>query len=194
MTWIRTVSEDEATGQLREVYQRDLDELGFVMEATKAWSARPALAAAYRAFEAVTSAAPGITPRERRLIHLVVAQRIRSTYCVLVYATSLERDLGGPDGIRAVLRDYRAAGLSERETTILDYALAVAVGHPSEADVVRLRQVGLDDGAILDVAAVAAQRLFGSRVYDALSVETDQFFLEQADLVEAVAPGGTAHP
>jgi uncharacterized peroxidase-related enzyme len=194
MTWIKTVSEDEATGSLKELYQKDLDELGFVMEATKAWSVRPALAVAYRTLEAVVSAAPGISTRERRLIHLVIAQRIRSTYCVFVYSSALEREMGGPEGIRAVLRDYRAAGLSERETTILDYALAVAVGHPSEADVVRLRQVGLDDGAILDVAAVAAQRLFGSRVYDALGVETDPFFLEQADLVEVVAPGGTAHP
>jgi len=30
-------------------------------------------------------------------------------------------------------------------------------------------------------------RLFGSRVYEALGVETDSFFLEQTDLVEATA-------
>lgn len=194
MAWIRTVPESEATGPLEQLYRKDLDELGFVMEATKAWSARPDLGLAYRAFQAAVSAAPRLTRREQRLVHLLVAQRIRSTYCVFVYASALERDLGGPEGIRAVLRDYRAAGLSEREAAILDYALAVAIGHPREEDVARLRRVGLDDATILDAAAVAALRLFGSRVYDAIGVETDSFFLEQADLADVVAPGDAAHP
>jgi uncharacterized peroxidase-related enzyme len=189
MAWIRTAPAEEMEGPLDELYRQDLDRLGFVMEATKTWSVRPELGLAYRAFEAAVMAAPGLSARERRLIHLVVAQRIRSTYCVLVYAAALERDLGGPDGIRAVLRDYRGAGLSEREVAVLDYALAVAVGHPTEADVERLRRLGLDDGAILHVAAVAALRLFGSRVYDALGVETDPFFLEQTDLAAAVSAG-----
>jgi hypothetical protein len=47
--------------------------------------------------------------------------------------------------------------------------------------------LGLDGAAILDVAFTAKLRLFGSRVYEALGVETDPFFLEQTDLVEATA-------
>jgi uncharacterized peroxidase-related enzyme len=194
MTWIRTVSEAEAAGPVKEHYQKDLDTLGFVLEGTKVWSLRPQLAAAKRALEAAIAAAPGLSLREQRLIQLVVAQRVRSTGCVFFYASALERELSGLRGVRAVLRDYRAAGLSEREVAILDYALAVAVGHPTEAGVARLRALGLDDGAILDVAATAAYRLFGSRVYDALGVGADPFFLEQADLVEVVAPGEMAHP
>ncbi len=30
MTWIRTVPEDHAAGALKELYQRDIDTLGFV--------------------------------------------------------------------------------------------------------------------------------------------------------------------
>jgi hypothetical protein len=51
-------------------------------------------------------------------------------------------------------------------------------------DVARLREEGLDDASIVDVAVTAALRLFGSRVYDALGVEADSFFLEQQDLIE----------
>lgn len=191
MTWIRTVSEDEATGRLRELYQADLDQLGFVMEATKAFSVRAELAAAYEAFRAAVWGTPGLTQRERRLINLLVADRIRSTYCVFVYATPLERDLGGPVGLRAFLKDYRRAGLSDREVAVLDYALAVTVGHPTQEYIVRLREVGLDDTAILDVAFTAALRLFGSRVYDAIGTDTDPFFLEQTDLAEAIGVGHT---
>jgi hypothetical protein len=85
MTWIRTVDESVATGALRQRYERDLGELGFVMMATKAFSANPALADAYHAFQQAIASQPGLSLREQRLIHAVVANRIHSMYCVLVY-------------------------------------------------------------------------------------------------------------
>lgn len=190
MSWVRTLNEDEATGALQERYQADLDQLGFVMEATKALSANPDLAVAFDALEVAVKKTSHLTARERRLIHLLIADRVHSTYCVLVYASALERDLGGPEGIKAFLRDYRQVpALSEREVAILDYALAAAVGHPTEAPITRLREVGLEDAAIVDVAVTANLRLFGSRLYDALGIEADQFFLEQADLMDVVRQG-----
>jgi alkylhydroperoxidase family enzyme len=84
--------------------------------------------------------------------------------------------------------DHRRAGLSDREVAVLDYALAVAVGGERPELVARLREVGLDDAAILEVAFTAGFRLLGSRLYDALGVETDPFFLEQEDLVGALPP------
>jgi uncharacterized peroxidase-related enzyme len=192
MAWIRTLDEHEATGPLKARFEADLDRLGFVMEATKAVSIKPDLALAWEEFEAAVKRASSLTPRERRLIHLAVAQRIASRYCVLVYGSAAERDLGGLTGVRAFLRDYRSAGLGDREVAILDYALATADGHPTEDHVRRLREVGLDDGAIIDVAVTAALRLFGSRIYDALGIQTDPFFLEQTDLVEVVDAGSRA--
>jgi len=187
MAWVRLLGEDEVSGELRARYEADLNQLGFVMEATRALSPNPPLAAAFDAFEAAVKRASHLTSRERRLIHLVVADRVRSTYCVLVYAGTLERDLGGA-GIRAVLADHRSAPqLSPRERAILDYAVAAAVGHPTPAHIEALRREGLDDAAIVDVAVTAGLRLFGSRVYDALGIETDPFFLEQQDLVQAAA-------
>lgn len=189
MTWIRTASEDEATDHaLQRLYQADLDEFGFVREAVKAFSILPQLGVAYDSFRSAVWAAPGLTVRERRLVNLLVAHRVDSGLCVIFFAIPLERELGGLDGLRAVLRDHRQAGLSEREVAILDYALAVALGHPGQHHITRLRQVGLDDETILNVAFTAAQRLLGSRLYTALGVECDRFFLEQQDIVGAVAP------
>jgi uncharacterized peroxidase-related enzyme len=186
MTWVKTRNEDEVNGPLRQAYEAELARLGFVMEATRALSTRPELAAAFEAFTAAVKQASSLTPRERRLISLLVAQRVGSTYCVLVYATEVERDLGGLDRVRAVLQDYRRAGLSTREVAMVDYALAAAAGHPTEEHIGRLRAEGLDDGGIIDVAVWANLRAFRSRIYDALGVQTDPFFLEQADLVAAV--------
>ncbi|MDR7555512.1 MAG: hypothetical protein QN157_07890 [Armatimonadota bacterium] len=191
MPWVRTLDENDVTGALRQAYEADLARLGFVMEATRALSLRPELATALDAFTAAVKQVSALTPHERRLISLLVAHRLRSTYCVLVYAVDVERDLGGLDRVRAVLHDYRTAGLDARTVAILDYALAAAAGHPVAAQVDRLRAVGLDDGAIIDVAVWATLRALRSRVYEALGVETDPFFLEQADLVEAVLGDGT---
>ncbi|MDR7464167.1 MAG: hypothetical protein QN152_06375 [Armatimonadota bacterium] len=187
MTWIKTLDEDEAAGALRRVYEADLARLGFVMESTGALSLRPDVAVAFDTFTAAVKGASALTPQERRLISLVVAERLRSTYCVLVYAVDVERDLGGLDRVRAVLRDYRSAGLSPRAVAILDYAVAAATGHPTEEHIVRLRESGLDDGAILDVAVWANLRACRSRIYEALGVQTDPFFLEQEDLLAVVA-------
>lgn len=186
MAWVRTLNEGEVAGALRKVYEAELARLGFVMEATKALSIKPDLAQAFDTFTGAVKEASALTPQERRLISLLVADRLGSTYCVLVYAVEVERDLGGLDRVRAVLRNYRGAGLSAREVAILDYALTAATGHPTEEQVLRLHEVGVDDGGIIDVAVWANLRAFRSRIYEALGVQTDSFFLEQDDLVQAI--------
>lgn len=186
MTWIRTLNESEVAGPLQQAYEAEQARLGFVMEATKALSIKPEVAQAIDTFTSAVKQASSLTPQERRLISLLVADRLASTYCVLVYATEVERDLGGLDKVRRVLRNYQGAGLTTREVAILDYAVAAAAGHPTEQHVIRLREAGLDDGGILDVAVWANLRAFRSRIYDALGVQTDPFFLEQEDLVQAV--------
>ncbi len=186
MAWIRTLNQDEVTGPLRQLYEADLNQLGFVMEADKALSVKPELAEAVEAFTGAVKQASSLTERERKLISLLVADRVGSTYCALVFAARVERDLGGLDRVRSVLRNHRYAELSAREVAILDYAVAAATGHPTEEHVVRLREAGLDDGTILDVAVWANLRAFRSRIYEALGVQTDPFFLEQADLVQTV--------
>lgn len=193
MAWVSLRGEDDAPAELQERYAADLNQLGFVMEATRALSPNPALAAAVEVFEAAVKRASHLTPRERRLIHLLVARRIGSTYCVLVYGAAMERDLGGMSGLRTVLNDFLSAPqLTPREKAIADYAVATAAGEATVEHVERLRAEGLDDAAIVDVAAVACARLFGSRIYEALGVETDPFFLEQQDLVEAAGAAAPA--
>jgi len=188
MAWVRGVPAEAATDRLQEVYEGDVDDWGFVLGGTQALSSQPDLAGAYQAFKRTLFALRGLSQREKRLIHLLIADRLGSTGCVYAYAAALERDLGGLQGILAVLEDHRQAGLSEREVAILDYALTLALGRPIEEDVTRLRRLGFDDGEIVAIAAHAALRTFGSRLYNGLGVEPDAFLLEQADLVETIGP------
>jgi AhpD family alkylhydroperoxidase len=65
--------------------------------------------------------------------------------------------------------DYRRAGLNERTTAMLDYAVKIT-RQPvecSEADIERLRQLGFSDQAIFDIAEVAAMFNFTNRLASA---------------------------
>lgn len=76
--------------------------------------------------------------------------------------------------------------MTDREIAILEYAEAVAGGCAREEQVARLRRLGLDDAQIVDVAATAAFRLFGSRLLGALGAEPDAFLCDEDDLVAAI--------
>ncbi len=64
--------------------------------------------------------------REWRLITLIAAKRIPSTYCSYVYGKQLIGDLGSKDAVLAVQRDFRTAGLPEKDVEMLAYAEKIA--------------------------------------------------------------------
>lgn len=74
-----------------------------------------------------------------------------------------------------MIRDYRTAGLSEAEVAMMDFAAALSRDSAAmtDADSQRLRDVGLTDREILDIALAAGMRNFFSRTLHALAVEVD---------------------
>lgn len=98
-----------------------------------------------------------------------------------------------PEQIEAIVRDYRAAGLTDQEVAVLDFAVKMTehAYKITARDVDGLRAVGLSDEEIVDVAAAAAQRNFASRLYDALGAEPDEVYRQlEETLVEALDVGG----
>jgi uncharacterized peroxidase-related enzyme len=69
-------------------------------------------------------------------------------------------------------RDYRTANLSEQDRAMLDFAVRITC-EPSKMtadNTARLRQVGFDDRAILQITLIAAWFNYINRVADALGV------------------------
>ena len=69
-------------------------------------------------------------------------------------------------------RDYTQAPLSEADRAMLDYAAKLTrhAWQVSAADVERLRQVGFDDPAILQINLIASWFNYINRVADGLGV------------------------
>lgn len=163
------------------------------MEATRAMTTRPEILPAWERFAGVVRGGFTLPRRDWRLITLVAAKHVPSTYCSLVYGRALIEDLGAPAAVLAVERDFRAAGLPERDVAMLEYAekVTVAAHTVTEADIQRLRQQGFSGEQIFDVALCAAVRNFLSRLLDAVGAVPDPEFqgLEPADLRAALTVG-----
>lgn len=178
--YLQTIDETDASGRIAEIYDRQRAQLGFVMDAAKCFTARPDLLPIYTDFSDRIRAGFSLGVREWRLITLIAAKNVPSTYCSHVYSRQLIDDLGSKEAVLAVQRDFRAAGLSDRDVEMLAYAEMVArdASAVSPADIDRLRSVGFTDQQICDIALCAAFRCFVSRFFDAVGAGTEAAFID----------------
>lgn len=113
-----------------------------------------------------------LSPVERSLVALMVAQRSLSSYCLSVQ-TRLAREAGlTPDQILAA-RDGCAG--SDRQVALLFLAgkLVVNRGELAEADLAAVRQAGLSDDEIMEVIGHVALHLTAASVSHAAGLKLD---------------------
>jgi len=178
--FLHTIDEEDATGRIAGIYGKQKSQLGFVMAATQCFTARPDLLPIYTDFSDRIRSGFSLGLREWRLITLIAAKHTRSTYCSYVYGKQLIGDLGSKEAVMAVQRDFRTAGLSEKDVEMLAYAEKIAQdsSQASQADIDRLRAVGFTDREICDIALCAAFRCFVSRFFDAVGAGPDSAYID----------------
>jgi alkylhydroperoxidase family enzyme len=94
--------------------------------------------------------------------------------------------------VREIALDHHSAGLDEVDVAVMDFAErvvddAASIGEP---DLQRLRDLGLSDTDIMDVALAAAARCFFSKTLDAIGVLPDAKYQElEPELREALVVG-----
>jgi uncharacterized peroxidase-related enzyme len=179
MTFIETVPEDDATGATAEIYAADRELNGFLPNFTQVFSLRPEVYLAWKQLNGAIKG--GMDLRRYELATIAAATRLRSSYCTLAHGSVLmDRGFLEPDSVRAAVLDHRSAGLDEAEVAVMDLAAKVVTDATSveQADIDRLRSLGLSDQDILDVVLAAAARCFFSKVLDALCAEPDAKYTE----------------
>jgi uncharacterized peroxidase-related enzyme len=171
--FIRSVPEDEVTGAVAEAYEADTEEDGFVSNLVQAFSHRPEVFAAWLGLkDAVTGT---MDQRRYELVTVAAARRVRSSYCMLAHGSVLADRFYEPEQVRAIALDHHSAGLDEVDIAVMDLADKVAAdaGSVTQADIERLRRLGLTDAEIFDVVAAAAMRCFFTKVIDGLGFQPD---------------------
>jgi len=128
--------------------------------------------------------------RRYELATLAAARRLRSSYCSLAHGTVLLERFG--EQVRELALDRRAAGLDEVDVAVMDLAERVVDDATSidDADLQRLRNLGLSEAEIMDVVLAAAARCFFAKTLDALGVRPDASYRDlDPELREALVVG-----
>lgn len=193
--FLKTIAEDEAKGRVAEIYDKARAQLGFVMEATQCFTARPDLLPIYTDFNDQMRAGFSLGMREWRLITLVAAKQVPSTYCCHVYGKQLIADLGSKEAVLALQQDFRNAGLTERDVAMLAYAeqIAIDASQVRQADIDRLRTTGFSDQQICDIALCASFRCFVSRFFDAVGAGPEAIFIDSDEAFRAAMTVGRSY-
>ncbi|WP_028346421.1 carboxymuconolactone decarboxylase family protein [Bradyrhizobium murdochi] len=190
--FLKTVDETEATGRIAELYAAQKAQSGFVMSATRCWTARPDLLPIYQEFADKIRTGFSLSSRDWRLITFVVAKQVPSTYCSHVYGKQLLADLGSKEAVMAVRRNFASARLSERDVEMLRYAETIAsdASRVTAKNIERLRAVGFTDVQICDIALCAAFRCFVARFFDAVGAGPEPTFIDaDAEFRKAMTVG-----
>ena len=191
--YLKTVSDAEAEGEIAQIYADERASMGMVMEATRCWSARPDMLAPVEHLLHQLRNGFSLGLVNFRLITLIVAKHVPSSYCSHVYFRSLSNALGR-DTVLAIHRDFRNAGLTPAEVAMLAYAeqIAIDASQITEADIVELRSHGFSDLNIADIALAASYRCFMSRYFDAVGATVEPSFLDDDPAVRAEMAVGKA--
>jgi uncharacterized peroxidase-related enzyme len=167
IAWLPMAEGEPDDPDVRSLFQRAREKLGFIPNVFKVFAARPEHFKKWRVhFNEVTIGDSELTPAEREMIAVVVSAENHCLYCLTAHGAGLRTALGDQVLGDRITMDYRRAGLDERTTAMLDYAVKITKEPVacSEADVERLRSLGFSDQAIWDIIETAAMYNFTNRI------------------------------
>ena len=173
MTFIRTVRPADATGDLREMYERQEDHWGYVPNYAKAFSHRPESLARWGRL--LAELRRPTDDRRFELVTFVAAHALRNSSCTLAHGKELARFIG-EDAVVAIANGREADVLPAVDVVIVKFARLIAKDATKVTsgliDALKYRH-DLTDAEVFDIAAIAAGRAFLTKLLDGLGVEPD---------------------
>lgn len=160
--------------------------MGCVMQSTQCWTARPDMLVPVEHLLHQLRDNFSLGLINFRLITLIAAKNVPSSYCSHVYFKALSAS-PGRDTVLAIHRDYRSAGLSDQQFAMLAYAKKITrnASEVTEADIDALRSVGFTDLNIRDIVLAASFCAFLSRYFDAVGATVENDFLDEDPAIRA---------
>ena len=178
MTWIGTIGPEEAEGRLAKTYRQIAGPTGQVDNILQVHSLRPhTLAGHLGLYKAVLHHGKNTLGGETlELLGVFVSSWNGCDYCREHHFEGLRRLLGDDERAAAIRRTLLAdsweTDFAARERELLRYAhkLTRRPGQMVPADVATLRELGFDDGEILEANQVIAYFQYANRTVTGLGV------------------------
>ncbi|TFL18084.1 peroxidase-related enzyme [Jannaschia formosa] len=159
------------------------EKLGFVPNVLRAYAFDIDKLNAFTAMYNDLMLAPsGLTKLEREMIAVAVSAENRCFYCLVAHGAAVRQLSGDPTLGEMIAMNYRVAPLTPRQRAMLDFAVTMTKASATieEADRQVLRDHGLSDRDIFDLAAVAGFFNMTNRVASAIAMAPNPDYHGQA--------------
>ncbi len=190
MTFIKSISEEQAESLILEQYQAAQRSMGYVPNYVKTFSLHPEV---YDAWSKLIGAVRSkMRMRRYELVTFAAAMKLECTYCMLAHGAILRKNFFSVDQVIAIVKDFHNADLPPEEVAMMSFAQKIIKNahQIGEGDIEELRKLGLPDEDILDVVIATTARSFFSKTLDALDASPDEKYLElEPELIQALAVG-----
>lgn len=175
MAFIKTTPASEAEGDVLAMYQRQQASWGYVPNYAKVFCHRPEVMTRWA--KLLSELRRPMDDRRFELVTFAAAHELQHTACALAHGKALA-EFVGEDGVRAIAEMRPVDALSAAEEEMVRFARKVARDASSVTmhDVEALRQHGLTEAEIFDIAGAVAGRSFFTKLLDALGVQADAPF------------------
>jgi uncharacterized peroxidase-related enzyme len=174
------------------LYAEDIEDVGYVMNLTRAWAWVPAINNGLFDLLDQTAEAGDLSFRDKGILITAMASRMRDSYCSLAWGKKLA-EATDPETAAAVIAGQSSSSMTVRDLALASWArkLAAAPNATTQADVDDLRKAGLSDQQIMAATAYIALRIAFSTVNDAIGAAPDQEQAEAAppQVVSAISFG-----
>lgn len=163
----------ELTDEAQSLFDEDVAEVGYVMNASKLWAYQPRTFSGFFDLMQATTSDHGLDIRQRGILVAACASALGDSYCSLSWGSKLAAATDASTASGVLLGQDE--GLTTSEKAMASWARQVArdPNGTSAADVQSLRDAGFSDARIFAITVFVALRLAFSTVNDALGACPD---------------------
>jgi len=175
MPWIEVIDEEEAEGELKDVYRILEEKRGKVANIMKIHSLNPASMRVHMdMYVTLMFGKSGLTREEREMIAVAVSSANGCDYCISHHAEALNHYWRNSKKIEEFIKNcYDLPWLTERKRKMVEYAVKLTrnLEGMDENDINDLRQQGFSDRDVLDINLIASYFNFVNRIALGLGVK-----------------------
>lgn len=165
---------DPLPDDVATLFDKCQEKLGLIPNVLVAYAFNPAKLSAFgQMYNDLMLGSSGLSKLEREMIAVVVSAQNRCWYCQVAHGAAVRVLSEKPELGEALVMNYRVAPLNRRERAVLDFAIKMTVESAAieEGDRQELRDAGLTDLDIWDVAAIAGFFNMSNRMASAVGME-----------------------
>ncbi len=172
---IEVIEPEQATGELKQTYERLGSARGKIAKVHKAHSLNPnVLMTHMELYHASMFGESPLSRPQREMLAVVVSSVNSCRYCVAHHGAALNHYWKNEVRVAALIRDCRSADLSDQDIALCEFATLISRDPASCSSAIEsLRSSGISDRVIHDAANIAAYFNYVNRIVLGLGVELE---------------------